>query len=497
MAFCFLFIEIYCIKKNRELENKNQGMKILKNKTQKLKAFFSWSIYVFACLVLAIVWFLTLSSGKVSGLTPQVDFQVPEIMNPDSEIKIRFSQAVRKKMIEDSFTTIPEVKGQIFWDIDSEGFSFVPDEIMQAGQKYILAFQGENKFKISFRATEEIRIETAPKVARISPFKGQGVKIDDKIFVKFEEPIENYSLGFKVDPQFDFDVVVDEEKREFVLKPETNLQEDQTYKVEVYCRYLTNKENGEPEKIKEFTFSTLKPLEFLSSYPKSETRDVVTNKKITLSFSKPLDLESFRESFDISPEFLYQAKPSLNGRSLVISPQFAEDTDYTLTLKRGIHAKDGSYMEKDQVLKFRTGNAGGIVKDERKATDDPTIKDGKYMDINLSLQLMGIYSDGIHLGTFRISSGKSGMRTPTGTFNVLRKERNHWSHKYKLWMPYSLQFTGAGHFIHELPYWPSGYREGTNHLGIPVSHGCVRLGVGSAETVFNFVDIKTPIVIHY
>jgi lipoprotein-anchoring transpeptidase ErfK/SrfK len=50
--------------------------------------------------------------------------------------------------------------------------------------------------------------------------------------------------------------------------------------------------------------------------------------------------------------------------------------------------------------------------------------------------------------------------------------------------------------LHELPEWPNGYKEGASHLGIPVSHGCVRLGVGAAVRVFNWVEIGTPVVIY-
>ena len=59
-------------------------------------------------------------------------------------------------------------------------------------------------------------------------------------------------------------------------------------------------------------------------------------------------------------------------------------------------------------------------------------------------------------------------------------------------MPFWMQFTGMGHGIHELPEWPGGYKEGAAHLGIPVSHGCVRLGIGPAQTVYNWADKGTP-----
>jgi lipoprotein-anchoring transpeptidase ErfK/SrfK len=64
-------------------------------------------------------------------------------------------------------------------------------------------------------------------------------------------------------------------------------------------------------------------------------------------------------------------------------------------------------------------------------------------------------------------------------------------------MPYWMAIVPGGKFgIHELPEWPGGYKEGANHLGTPVSHGCVRLGVGPAQTVYNWADIGTPVVVH-
>ena len=63
-------------------------------------------------------------------------------------------------------------------------------------------------------------------------------------------------------------------------------------------------------------------------------------------------------------------------------------------------------------------------------------------------------------------------------------------------MPYWLGM-GTGRFgFHELPIWPSGYREGENHLGIAVSHGCIRLGIGPAEFLYNWVEVGTPVVIY-
>ncbi|MEA2098159.1 MAG: L,D-transpeptidase, partial [Patescibacteria group bacterium] len=136
-----------------------------------------------------------------------------------------------------------------------------------------------------------------------------------------------------------------------------------------------------------------------------------------------------------------------------------------------------------------------ISKPKKEIEITPKFIEGKYIDISVSNQVMTIFEDGIKINSFLISSGKYGMPTPFGTYSVKKKEPKHWSSTYGLWMPFSMNFYGA-YYIHELPYWPNGYREGEDHLGIRVSHGCIRLGVGPAERVFNWAEIGTPIYVH-
>jgi len=126
---------------------------------------------------------------------------------------------------------------------------------------------------------------------------------------------------------------------------------------------------------------------------------------------------------------------------------------------------------------------------------EPYIMSGKYIDVSISHQAMTLFEDGREINQFLVSTGKYGMPTPQGEFVIRKKETNHWSGSYRLWMPYSMNFSGP-FYIHELPYWPSGYHEGESHLGRRVSHGCVRLGIGPAAYVFNWAEIGTPLYIH-
>lgn len=135
--------------------------------------------------------------------------------------------------------------------------------------------------------------------------------------------------------------------------------------------------------------------------------------------------------------------------------------------------------------------------EEARLYTQPQITVGKYIDISLKYQNMVIFEDGKALDAYMVSSGLKGLDTPTGTFKIENKSPRAWSKKYGLWMPFWMAFLPDGEMgIHELPVWPSGYREGANHLGIPVSHGCVRLGIGPAKRVYDWTDLGTPVIIH-
>lgn len=128
--------------------------------------------------------------------------------------------------------------------------------------------------------------------------------------------------------------------------------------------------------------------------------------------------------------------------------------------------------------------------DPRSSNPEPL---KKRISITLSKQIMKQELDGIALASFRVSTGRPGMATPVGEFAIKEKHPRAWSRSAKLWMPYWMKFTDRGHGIHELPEWPGGKKEGMNHLGIAVSHGCVRLGIGPAKTMYEWATVGTPI----
>lgn len=134
---------------------------------------------------------------------------------------------------------------------------------------------------------------------------------------------------------------------------------------------------------------------------------------------------------------------------------------------------------------------------EAKNFAKPQISEGKYIDVSLAHQNMVLFENGEYVDAYLISSGKKGMETPLGTFKIENKVPRAWSKTYGLFMPNWMAITPSGKFgIHELPEWPGGYKEGADHLGYAVSHGCVRLGIGDSKKVYDWAEIGTPIIVH-
>lgn len=126
----------------------------------------------------------------------------------------------------------------------------------------------------------------------------------------------------------------------------------------------------------------------------------------------------------------------------------------------------------------------------------PNARLEKSIRIDRQNQLLSYFAGDVRLGLFPVSTGKPGWETPRGEFAVIEKHPRRWSHLASLWMPYWLMFDARGYGIHELPEWPGGYKEGQDHLGTPVSHGCVRLGVGPAEELYNFAEMGTKVYVN-
>ena len=83
-----------------------------------------------------------------------------------------------------------------------------------------------------------------------------------------------------------------------------------------------------------------------------------------------------------------------------------------------------------------------------------------------------------------VSTGAAGTETPSGSFEVFRKELQSWSVPFSTWLPYASYFN-QGIAFHEYPDVPP----------FPASHGCVRVSAPEAEFVYGFAAIGTAVLV--
>jgi lipoprotein-anchoring transpeptidase ErfK/SrfK len=127
---------------------------------------------------------------------------------------------------------------------------------------------------------------------------------------------------------------------------------------------------------------------------------------------------------------------------------------------------------------------------------DTLHRHGDLIEVSIEKQRLTAWHDGHIVHRFEISTGRPGYETPTGHYKVIAKIKNAWSRKWSVWMPWAMNWHG-NYFIHQLPHKDgSSVDIGASRLGHPDSHGCVRVGVGNAETLFHWASVGTPVWVH-
>jgi hypothetical protein len=105
------------------------------------------------------------------------------------------------------------------------------------------------------------------------------------------------------------------------------------------------------------------------------------------------------------------------------------------------------------------------------------------ISIDKASQSMSVTVDGAPRYVWPVSTGRAGYDTPNGSFKPNRMDADHLSQEWdNAPMPNTIFFDLHGHAIH-------GFFD-VKHLGLPVSHGCVRLSPDHAQILFDLVKTE-------
>ncbi len=120
--------------------------------------------------------------------------------------------------------------------------------------------------------------------------------------------------------------------------------------------------------------------------------------------------------------------------------------------------------------------------------------------VDLSDQMMYARFGETTTWSMQISSGAWDHPTPPGNYEILTKQELRIGSKSPHYrMPYFQLWDYRGYGIHALPYLANDggtfWTEALTHIGVPVSHGCIRTLPDDAVKMYEFTDIGTPIVV--
>lgn len=105
--------------------------------------------------------------------------------------------------------------------------------------------------------------------------------------------------------------------------------------------------------------------------------------------------------------------------------------------------------------------------------------------VSIPQQRLWVFRGDELVATSRVSTGKRGHATPTGTFPITQKRVEHYSNIYdNAPMPYMQRLTDYGIALH-----------GGRVPGYPASHGCIRLPHRFARQLYAMTAHGTPVTI--
>ena len=152
-----------------------------------------------------------------------------------------------------------------------------------------------------------------------------------------------------------------------------------------------------------------------------------------------------------------------------------------------------------QVMEESTTIITGVL----QGIDPAAYTGAKAIRIYLGNQAAFLTESGVVVKTYRISSGAPATPTPQGEFQIYKmQELRVSSQAVPYRMPNYMAFTKNRAFgLHGLPYLGNSaeksayWNEAQDHIGTPVSHGCVRFLPEEAVEIYEWAEIGVPVYI--
>ncbi|MGE5544296.1 MAG: L,D-transpeptidase [Bacillota bacterium] len=164
------------------------------------------------------------------------------------------------------------------------------------------------------------------------------------------------------------------------------------------------------------------------------------------------------------------------------------DKDDQAIIQKNLNAEQHSDSQKDKHLSDK--------EDLDRRDNRPS---SKYrIDVCVGEQKVRIYDNDTVVKEWTVSTGKNGS-TPLGHFSIQNRGEWFFSEKYQQGAMWWVSFKDWGVYLfHSVPMDrdKNVLAEEAAKLGIPASHGCIRLETDNARWIYDNIPAGTPVFIH-
>jgi lipoprotein-anchoring transpeptidase ErfK/SrfK len=158
------------------------------------------------------------------------------------------------------------------------------------------------------------------------------------------------------------------------------------------------------------------------------------------------------------------------------------------------------YSEYTYVRNKETKDVGWYSK-----ISDKIGSDTKWIDIDLSKQIVYLHKGDDLVKAYACSTGKPGTPTPKGTFSIYKKIKLHdmkgdWNPETQEWGYVAKDVPWATYFVSDIAFHGASWNPQVNlpldQKRIPKSHGCVNMRVADAKYLYNWGPMGTLVSVH-
>lgn len=332
-----------------------------------VKHFFIVSLLVkigIVCVALILLAFYLIPAPKVSSTSPKLNTQEIKVTE---NIEIVFDRPVSRKDLEKKIT--PAIPG--VWKFELGFYKthfyrklvFYPDVNFLPEVEYTVELKNiKNVSKIS-GSKNYLFSFTTEKIPQISAYETSGGLNETDLFgdiiVKLDKPNNDIaSFEFSIEPQVPFTLTKSTDSASYIIKPQERLKQGTNYKINASRARLSKNRSGEivfvGTKAQEVssTFTTKQPPNIAAFSPTGDK--ALVNSQIDIKFTKLIDSEKVRQSIVIDPP-IEGTLSQKDGTTLAILPKnLSFNTNYKITIPKGLESPDGTVTEDDIVMEFKT-----------------------------------------------------------------------------------------------------------------------------------------------